>query len=455
MLPIYCEHFGLTREPFNITPDPNFLFMSASHREALAQLVYGIKARRGFVVLTGEVGTGKTTMIQCLLDELSSTTKTALIFSMVVSPKDLLRYVCEKFGLVSTQESSKEIHDYVSLLERFLLDSYRSRENVALIIDEAQNLPTEVLENVRLLSNFETAQDKLLQILLVGQPELGTRLNAAELRQIKQRVALRHHLSPLSLADCEKYIETRMKIAGGNISLFHPKSIEAVHKFSGGIPRLVNIICDNALLTTFALRKERVEGNMILEVARDLEINIFEHAANAVQDSPVLRRDSLSKKELTMTTSHGARLSAPGRIDEPLREPHMRDTQLNNTLAKSYDHWRKNKNTSNSQGSRDRISTNSNLASANMPSWFFAYMTEQLADAMGPMAVFVLRERIMAMGETVESFPKRRIVQLVEETSSEILDDRLKAGFKRTILNEIQAMYAAQSGHLNRDHQSH
>ena len=145
MLPIYCEHFGLTREPFNITPDPSFLYLSEGHREALAQLVYGIKSRRGFVVLTGEVGTGKTTLIQSLLEELNGSTKTALIFNMIVSPKDLLRYVCEKFGLVSDRENERDVHDYLSLLERFLLDSYRNGDNVAVIIDEAQNLSTEVL----------------------------------------------------------------------------------------------------------------------------------------------------------------------------------------------------------------------------------------------------------------------------------------------------------------------
>src|SRR5512145_2962132 len=151
MLPIYCEHFNLKREPFNITPDPGFLYLSGSHKEALAQLVYGIKGRRGFVVLTGEVGTGKTTLIHCLLKELNGNTKTAMVFNMVVSATDLLRHVCEKFGIATPQDAHKEIHDYLYLLEQFLIESYRNGTNAALIIDEAQNLSTEVLENVRLL----------------------------------------------------------------------------------------------------------------------------------------------------------------------------------------------------------------------------------------------------------------------------------------------------------------
>ena len=455
MLPVYCEHFGLNREPFNITPDPNFLFMSASHREALAQLVYGIKARRGFVVLTGEVGTGKTTLIKCLLDELGSTTKTALIFSMVVSPNDLMRYVCEKFGLVSTRENSKQIHDYISLLERFLLDSYSNGENVALIIDEAQNLPTEVLENVRLLSNFETAQDKLLQILLVGQPELGLRLNASELRQIKQRVALRHHLTPLSFDDCEKYIEKRMQIAGGDISLFGFHAVDEVHRFSGGIPRLVNIICDNALLTAYALRKSKVESGMIAEVARDLQIGISEREPNAVQETFVFKSDRLSSNERKMKNAQGAaEMRITRQTAERVYSPIRRDVGLNSTLSASQDQRNVNKNVRYSRSSRGRTTTDSDLAVGNVPSWLFSYIIEQLADAMGPMADFVLRERIAAMGETVESFPRQRIVQLVEETSNEILDDTLKASFKRNILNEIQSMYTAHGSRPGQAHPS-
>src|SRR3989304_9324961 len=272
MLPIYCEHFGLTREPFNITPDPSFLYVSGGRKEALAQLVYGIKSRRGFVVLTGEVGTGKTTLIQSLLEELNGSTKTALIFNMIVSPKDLLRYVCEKFGLVSDRENQREMHDSLSLLQRFLLDTYRNGDNVAVIIDEAQNLPTEVLENVRLLSNFETTRGTLLQILLVGQPELSSRLNASELRQIKQRVALRHHLNPLNISECRAYIARRLEVAGGDLSLLTPEAAGAVHSYSSGIPRLINILCDNGLLTAYALRNKRVETAMISEIARDLQL---------------------------------------------------------------------------------------------------------------------------------------------------------------------------------------
>src|ERR671918_637993 len=222
---LYQEYFGLTQAPFNITPDPGFLYLSASHREGLAHLSYGIKARKGFVVLTGEVGTGKTTLIQTLLTELNDNTQTALIFSAIISPVDLLRYVCDEFDLTDPKQPRTDIHDYLVLLNEYLLDKYRKGENCALIIDEAQNLSAEVLESIRLLSNFETCKDKLLQILLVGQPELAIRLNSAALRQLKQRVMLRHHLRALSLEECGEYVFNRLKIAGGNRAIFTPNAL--------------------------------------------------------------------------------------------------------------------------------------------------------------------------------------------------------------------------------------
>ena len=436
MLPVYCEHFGLTREPFNITPDPSFLYLSESHREALAQLVYGIKSRRGFVVLTGEVGTGKTTLIQCLLEELNGNTKTALIFNMIVSPKDLLRYVCEKFGLVSDHDSQRDIHDYLSMLERFLLDSYRNGDNVAVVIDEAQNLPTEVLENVRLLSNFETTRDKLLQILLVGQPELGSRLNASELRQIKQRVALRHHLNPLNISECRAYIARRLEVAGGDLSLLTPEAAGAVHSYSSGIPRLINILCDNGLLTAYALRKKRVETAMISEIARDLQLTA---TGRVVKESIVVG--------LT-----GVMASRPGER-HPQRPP---AGTVDRAVSANFDETSPKAG----NGAKHVIGSNPDTRSTvppeqksprqpvtpaesipdAVPARFFDSMTRALTDAMGPMAAFVVSDLVAGMGETVKAFPKRRVARLVEETSREILSEPLKAGYQRAMFEEIRGI---------------
>ena len=269
---LYQTHFGLRQAPFNITPDPSFLYLSASHREGLAQLSYGIRAKKGFVVLTGEVGTGKTTLIHALLNDLNGSCQTALIFSTIVSPADLLRSVCEEFGLIEPKKPLREIHDYLVSLNEFLLENYRKGENCALIIDEAQNLSAEILESIRLLSNFETSKDKLLQILLVGQPELAVRLNSPELRQLKQRVMLRHHLRALSLQECCEYVPNRLKVAGGERTIFTPNALESIYSYSGGIPRIVNVLCDNALLTGYALGRKEIDPGVIREVAEDLSI---------------------------------------------------------------------------------------------------------------------------------------------------------------------------------------
>src|SRR5919106_2815700 len=223
---LYQTHFGLGQAPFNITPDPAFLYLSASHREGLAQLCYGIRARKGFVVLTGEVGTGKTTLVHALLNELKGSAQTALLFSTIVSPVDLLRSVCEEFGLIEPRRPLGEIHDYRVALNEFLLESYRKGENCALIIDEAQNLSAEVLESIRLLSNFETSKDKLLQIVLAGQPELSNRLNSQELRQLKQRITLRHHLRALSVQECQEYIASRLQVADGDPGVFSFQALD-------------------------------------------------------------------------------------------------------------------------------------------------------------------------------------------------------------------------------------
>ncbi len=201
---VYQSHFGLVRDPFNITPDPTFLYPSASHREALAQLIYGINARKGFVVLTGEVGTGKTTLIHALMQELNGNVQTALVFNVIENPTDLMRYLCDELGLTTPQKYKRKIRDYLAILNEFLLKTYKAGGNVSLIIDEAQNLSTEVLESIRLLSNFETSREKLIQILMVGQPELSLRLNTPELRQLKQRVVLRYQLGPLSFSECNE-----------------------------------------------------------------------------------------------------------------------------------------------------------------------------------------------------------------------------------------------------------
>jgi type II secretory pathway predicted ATPase ExeA len=434
MLPIYCEHFNLKREPFNITPDPGFLYSSDSHKEALAQLVYGIKGRRGFVVLTGEVGTGKTTLIHCLLRELDGHTKTAMVFNMVINAKDLLRYACEKFGVFSPQEVHKEVHDYLYALEQFLIESYRNGQNAALIIDEAQNLSTEVLENVRLLSNFETASDKLLQIFLVGQPELGIRLNAPELRQLKQRIALRHHLRPLNLTECKEYICRRLEVAEGSSGLFTSEAIETIYEYAAGIPRIINILCDNGLLTAYALHKPAVEAGMVAEVARDLQLAV---APGIIAKAPESKIESETAPDTSSANFQPSKLAGKqAEHSAPFTEPHqdtLRDSARSGVTISAL---RARPNIVPTFKS-DRLKGSTRAASG-VSSHYLDYMNVVLTEAMGPMAPIILHEQVTAMGESVEEFPRRRLAELIEETTREISNESAKANCKRLMLEGMR-----------------
>lgn len=297
------EHFGLSREPFNITPDPSFLYLSASHQQALARLLYGIDARKGFIVLTGEVGTGKTTLIHALLKELEQrNTQSTLIFNTISQSKDLLRDMCEDLGFTAFREDRQNVHTYLKLVNQLLLDSYHNGKNVTLILDEAQNLSPKVLESIRLLSNLETSECKLLQIVMAGQPELAVKLNLPSLRQLKQRVVLYHHLKPLNLTECSEYIARRVETAGGSPFIFTSKALEAIHACSGGIPRLINILCDNGLLTAYSMSEKRVSAAIIRDVADDRSlVSASEEAARArglsrmverpVRPRPVFKND--------------------------------------------------------------------------------------------------------------------------------------------------------------------
>ena len=404
---VYQKHFGLTQAPFNITPDPSFLYLSDSHQEGLAQLMYGINARRGFIVLTGEVGTGKTTLIQTLLHRLPENTHTALIFSLITSPVDLFRYICEEFRLVEPMQGLKDAHDYISLLNEFLLQKYRDGDNAALIIDEAQNLSPEVLESIRLLSNFETTKDKLLQILLVGQPELTDRLNTLQLRQLKQRVTLRHHLRSLSLGECQQYITNRLKLAAGNPSIFLPKAIEAIHQYSGGIPRLINVLCDNAMINAFALDRQDIDPLLIQEVADDLHLASTATRATAIRREVPLRTEARSPGRIEVIKPQPAQVIKPSRLNigfEPV-----------------------------------------NIASGNgvVPESFLVSLREALIDAMGPMGRVVLSEQIKLLGGSTDRFPREKVGALIESVSREIFDQSIRESFRRNMSDGFKVLQKA------------
>lgn len=266
---MYKEHFGLKEEPFSIAPDPQFLYMSDKHREALAHLIYGMKADSGFVLLTGEVGTGKTTVCRCLLNHVPEHSEVAFILNPKLSVIELLATICDELG-VAYPPGTTSIKVFVDRLNLFLLDAHSQDKRTILIIDEAQNLSVDVLEQIRLLTNLETDKRKLLQVILLGQPELNRLLEKPELRQLAQRVTARYHLEPLSSQDLSAYLAYRLGKAGVERPLFSPAAITKLYRLSGGIPRLINLISDRALLGAYARGEHMVTPGLLTTAAAEV-----------------------------------------------------------------------------------------------------------------------------------------------------------------------------------------
>lgn len=262
---MYCDFFGLTEKPFTITPNPHFMFLSNSHREAFAHLVYGIDSHAGFISLTGEVGTGKTTLLRTLLTNLDKEQHcSALIFNPCLSGEQLLAAICRELGLKTRK---RDINSYYNLLNKFLITQHLEGRKVVLVIDEAQNLPIEVLEQLRMISNLETEQDKLVQIILAGQPELDELLGRHELRQLSQRIMLRFRLSPMGHDETGDYINHRLRVSGCRTpGLFSAGAVRSIYRFSQGVPRLINIACEHALVLAWSQEDQQVSKTMADQV---------------------------------------------------------------------------------------------------------------------------------------------------------------------------------------------
>ncbi len=267
---MYLEYYSLIRNPFEMTPDPAFLYLGEAHREGLAALVYGVRARKGFVLLTGEVGTGKTTLLHALLAQLDSSTSSAFLFNPRLEPLDFFRVMFDEYGI---EAESRTKGDYLLALNHFLIERLAQDQTTVLIVDEAQTLSPEMLEEIRLLSNLETSTSKLLQIVLVGQPELRDQLGRPELRQLRQRIVLRHHLRPFDAEETRFYVDERLRLAGyTGKGIFKGSAYREIYAVTGGVPRLVNIVCDGALLQGFARQLPRLRPAEIREVAEELEL---------------------------------------------------------------------------------------------------------------------------------------------------------------------------------------
>ena len=284
---MYKKFFGLKENPFNVNPDPRYLYLTPNTQEALACLTYGIETRKGFILLTGEVGTGKTTLINKLLEWLhKERVFTAFVFNPRLSVSQFFDFMMADFGIPCESNQKGQM---LLKLNQWLLDRYQAGERAVLVVDEAQNLSPQMLEEIRLLTNLETSTEKLLQIVLAGQPELEQKLNQPQLRQLRQRITLRAKTRQLTLEETQGYIQERMRIAGAeNPDIFSPEAVAAVHRYARGIPRVTNLLCEHALVSSFADQKNPVPAEIVEEVARDFDLHIVDPLAQTPPPAPAL-----------------------------------------------------------------------------------------------------------------------------------------------------------------------
>src|SRR3990172_9288967 len=325
---MYEAFYGFREKPFNLTPDPKFLYLSGKHHEAFAHLEFGLRQRGGFIVVTGEVGTGKTTLCRYFLERLDESTLSAFILYPALGTTELLRSVNRDLGIAYDSHHKKSDKELIDELHDFLLRAREQGKNTVLVIDEAQNLSRDVLEQVRLISNLETATEKLIQIVLIGQPELNDMLVQRDLRQLAQRITTRYHLNPLSRSEMTQYIRHRLAVAGGIGRVdFTSGALLRIHGFSGGIPRLINLVCDRALLAGYVLEKSEIDRSVVRRAVKELG------RAPASSEKRGLRRlGSLGARAVWLSIAAlvglGAVYLARGGVLRPASAPFARSAEI-------------------------------------------------------------------------------------------------------------------------------
>jgi general secretion pathway protein A len=410
---MYTSYFGFREKPFNVTPNPRFFYANREYEEAYANLLYGIRERKGFLLLTGEVGTGKTTILQRLMEELEPTVRFVFFYNTNLTFDELLTFVCDELGL--TVEVSGQLSK-IRALNAFLLDQLSKGSTAVLFIDEAQNLRGEVLENLRLLSNLETPREKLLQIVLSGQPELEAKVDKTELRQLKQRIFSHSRLGPLNEDEVGAFIDYRLKAADyrGN-NLFPRDTVREIARYSKGTPRLINIICDNALLITYAKSQKKISPEVISEVASDLRLDSKLQNFSAKASAVKIPRDG--------NASNGDHASLVWQKAGTLTK-HTNPTMYVNGKSGSI-----------TTPMPSLVESTGEVATTS----FLDALTIALTGAMGPMAPLVIREHLGAIDHST-NLSRQCAEQLVESVSSEVLDDLLKISFKSKMAQVAAAL---------------
>ena len=323
---MYGKHFGLVELPFSVTPDPRFSYVNSDYREAFATLRYGIETRKGFIVITGEAGTGKTTLLRRLMHTVEATVHTAFIFNTHLSFTELLRLVLNELGVAN---SARDKQTLMAQLNDYLIEQLHKDHIVSLLVDEAQNLSDEMLEELRLLSNLETDRAKLIQIVLMGQPELERKLDQPELRQLKQRVAVRCRLAPLGSDEVAPYINSRLQTVGyEGKELFDLGSVQKIALYSKGIPRLINAICDNALLIAYASSQSKVSAKIVEEVGRDLQLVEPSQVKTAEKRKPISRQAHYDDERWRPEVEE-----FPAALEQPSRQPHHKRSWAGASIA--------------------------------------------------------------------------------------------------------------------------
>jgi general secretion pathway protein A len=416
---MYNQYFGFREAPFNVTPDPGHFYANRGYEEAYSSLLYGIRERKGFLLLTGEVGTGKTTILQKLMEELESTVSCVFFYNTNLTFSELLTFTCEELGLAVQGGGQLSM---ISALNTFLLDQLSKKSTAVLIIDEAQNIQEEVFENLRLLSNLETPREKLLQIVLAGQPELETKLDKSELRQLKQRIFSHSRLSPLNEDEISAFIAHRLRSVGhrGN-DLFPQSTVREIARYSKGTPRVINIICDNALLIAYADSQKKITPEIVREVAQDLRLEG--------------KNKSLSSKAQILPIFTKKREERNGNYIAPLQRESIDLPETITPITASSDDTPLKK----------AVLPQGNAIREDLSKKVMDNLNRALTEAMGPMAGLVIKDRLAGFG-SYTTLSKSDLEMLIALVSSEILDDVLRARF--------QATMDALVGSLNGNHGS-